>query len=392
MLKWSHDGQYVARVTAQGLGIYELPSMALLDKKSIKVEGLRDFAWSPTDNLLAYWTPDIGEAPARVSVLQIPSRTLLRAKNLFNVADCKLQWHPDGDFLAVKVDRRPKSKTPKPMQTTFEMFRVRDKDVPVEPLEIKDPVVAFAWEPKNDRFGVVHGENPQAYSFSFYTMDSQTTKVVKAITLIKTLERKPCNRLYWSPKGQFVVLAGLSGLGGQIEFWNVDQMELMGQGEHLSCSEVEWDPSGRYVATYASAWRTQMEHGYILWDFKGKQLISKQQEKFYQLLWRPRPKTLLTKERQKEIKKNLKEYSVDFKKTDEAKDSRASRAVMERRRRIMDEWADYRKTKEAQVNQQRAEREKILGRAERDEEELIEETVEELIEETRVVTRERSSD
>ena len=39
--------------------------MGLLNKKSIKAKGVRAFAWSPTDNTLAYWVPEEGERPAK---------------------------------------------------------------------------------------------------------------------------------------------------------------------------------------------------------------------------------------------------------------------------------------------------------------------------------------
>jgi translation initiation factor 3 subunit B len=110
VFKWSSDDRYVARVTpGQQISVYELPDMGLLDKKSIKIEGVVDFDWSPADeredekekdnatksakgkkpreNMLAYWTPEMGNQPARVSLISIPSRTVLRTKNLFNVND-----------------------------------------------------------------------------------------------------------------------------------------------------------------------------------------------------------------------------------------------------------------------------------------------------------------
>ena len=39
--------------------------MYLLGKKSIKVKGVKDIAWSPSDNALAYWVPEEGERPAK---------------------------------------------------------------------------------------------------------------------------------------------------------------------------------------------------------------------------------------------------------------------------------------------------------------------------------------
>lgn len=111
--KWSGDDKYVARVTpGQQISIYELPDMGLLDKKSVKIEGVVDFEWCPLgdkdieadavksgvgagkapkkpprENMLVYWTPELQNQPARVTLMAIPSRAVLRQKNLFNVND-----------------------------------------------------------------------------------------------------------------------------------------------------------------------------------------------------------------------------------------------------------------------------------------------------------------
>lgn len=61
--------------------------MELLDKKHIKIEGLRDFAWNPKAHQIAYWVPELNNSPARVTVLGIPDREIIRTKNLFNVSD-----------------------------------------------------------------------------------------------------------------------------------------------------------------------------------------------------------------------------------------------------------------------------------------------------------------
>ena len=54
IFKWSHDDKYFARMSAEStLSVYETPSFGLMDKKSIKVPGMRDFAWSPSENILS---------------------------------------------------------------------------------------------------------------------------------------------------------------------------------------------------------------------------------------------------------------------------------------------------------------------------------------------------
>jgi uncharacterized protein with WD repeat len=109
-LKWSADDKYVARVTfGQQISVYQLPSMGLQGKKSIKIEGVVDFEWCPQgdkdredaeidakggkgpkkarENMLAYWTPEVANQPARVTLIGFPSRDILRQTNLFNVTE-----------------------------------------------------------------------------------------------------------------------------------------------------------------------------------------------------------------------------------------------------------------------------------------------------------------
>ncbi|RUS14008.1 hypothetical protein BC938DRAFT_477575, partial [Jimgerdemannia flammicorona] len=209
MFKWSPSDKFFARVTpGQQISVYEAPDMGLVGKKSYKVEGVIDFEWSPArpdkeekkgaqkEEVLSYWTPEIGNQPARVTLLAIPSKEIVRTKNLFNVNEvgrlwvanscfsivtifsvpcvfsripppyiyilidprrgslqCKLHWQSQGAFLAVKVDRHTKTK--KSTVTNLEIFRIREKEIPVETVEIKDPIIAFAWEPAGERFAVI---------------------------------------------------------------------------------------------------------------------------------------------------------------------------------------------------------------------------------------------
>ena len=45
-------------------------------------------------------------------------------------ADVRLFWHPQGEYLAVQVDRY--TKTRKSTFTAFELFSVKERDIPME--------------------------------------------------------------------------------------------------------------------------------------------------------------------------------------------------------------------------------------------------------------------
>lgn len=86
--------------------------------------------------------------------------------------------------MAVKIERQ---KTKKQTVSSFEIFRLREKNVPIESLELKDTVQSLAWEPKvtliknkfdfqGNRFAIIHGEGTKP-DVSFYQME-KTVKLL----------------------------------------------------------------------------------------------------------------------------------------------------------------------------------------------------------------------
>ena len=145
MFKWSPNEQYFARIAmskrdkVETLQIYQTPDMGLMDKTSMKIPSIKDFEWSPAGSeenqqqYLCYWTPELNNQPARVSLMSVPTKETIRTKNLFNVSDCKLHWQSEGRYLCVKVDRYTKTK--KSIFTNLEIFHIKQRNTPVEVVE-----------------------------------------------------------------------------------------------------------------------------------------------------------------------------------------------------------------------------------------------------------------
>ncbi|KAH9897363.1 eukaryotic translation initiation factor 3 [Xylariomycetidae sp. FL2044] len=419
--KWSADDKYVARLTqGQSISVYELPRMGLLDKTTVKIEGVMDFEWAPAkpqregvkqyEQLFCFWTPEIGSNPAKVGLMSIPSKQIVRSLNLFSVTDAKLHWQSDASYLSVKVDRHSKSK--KSQATTLEIFRIKEKGVPVEVVDtIKDTVINFAWEPKGDRFVIITTPEPVGQtavapktSVAFFCPEKVKGSAVGNFKHLRTLDKKNSNAIYWSPKGRFVVVATVaSQQNSDLEFYDLDfegekpesdkdltaNLQLMNIADHYGMTDIAWDPSGRFVASWASVWKHTMENGYHLYDFRGEVLREEPMEKFKQLLWRPRPPTLLSKDEQKQIRKNLREYSKTFEQEDAERGASADLAVVEARRRLLDEWLAWRESVEAEMEEERLDRglpknpiEDLVKTPEDGEEQVIEEIVEEVLEES----------
>lgn len=49
---------------------------------------------------------------------------------------------------------------PQGMYYNFEIFHMREKQIPVDSVEIKEVIHAFAWEPVGNKFVIIHGDAP----------------------------------------------------------------------------------------------------------------------------------------------------------------------------------------------------------------------------------------
>ena len=79
-------------------------------------------------------------------------------------------------------------------------------------------------------------------------------------------------------------------------------------------------------------------------------------DKFCQIQWRPRPPTLLQPQQIKDIKKSLKKFSTQFEVKDRQKMTKASKELVEKRRKLMQQYEDLRNKKAALYAAQRRQR------------------------------------
>eukprot|EP00887_Chlorella_sp_A99_P002372 scaffold10.g2372.t1 len=345
--KWgggAEGGRFLAHMKQGALAIYDAAQgMAMLDKKSVKLEAVQAFEWSPADPLLCAYQGEQGNLPARVVLIRhvvgsrerasrgAPDKSEVRGKNLFSVAGIVMTWHPQGDYVAVQVDKW--TKTRKSTTTNFEIFSLREKDTPIDMLELpnrSEKVLQLAWEPRGHKIAVLHGEGSRPTASVYSMRDTKAT--ARGAALLHSMPNKTATSLHWSPAGRFLLLAGLTGgMNGALEWWDCEDpsapsgVGLVSANEHFMANDVAWDPTGRYLATILS--------------------------------WRPRPPSLLTEEAQREIARGLKKYSKRYEEEDEAADTE----LMAERERVMDAWRKWHASKAEFVEAERRGDAELLG-------------------------------
>ena len=132
------------------------------------------------------------------------------------------------------------------------------------------------------------------------------------------------NTMKWAPFGGRCLIAYLeNGRTGVLEFVDVGNYKQHSETtvvEHQNCREVYWDPSGRYLVSAATqpldSKSSGDDTGYRIWTYQGEELYHENLRYFYQIMWRPRPRTLLTTQEMKKLgfknSKERKEYAMAF--------------------------------------------------------------------------------
>lgn len=94
---------------------------------------------------------------------------------------------------------------------------------------------------------------------------------------------------------------------------------------------------------------------------QGKILRKSAPTGFCAFQWRPRPRSLLTEEHIKEIKKNFKKYSQQFEVKDRASLTKVSKDIMEKRQKLMEHYRDWLSEKNEKLASQRPVRIELRG-------------------------------
>lgn len=335
---FSPDSKYLAARRENGLAVYETATMRLLDETTATAAGrplsltfpLEQFRWSPADNLLSLWIPECGDSPGRLLIVDIPTGQEVASKNVFSVKSVSMHWRPCGEFLALNtVILRKVSKKVKKEVTQIEIFRVKERSVPVDMVDLEGyRVRSLHWEEGLNgasRFATLTAdETTSSQSINFFDVPvrgaKEDTKLVQSLTVPPTI-----NGFSWSPRGQYFLAASKGGEGALIfgVLNEQNKAEIIQKDEHMDLTDVMWDPSGRYVTTAvlvppgAGGYRYSTNAGFRIYSFLGRQLFRFQHQDCMQFLWRPRPALMISREKLEDILKRMKEYSKRYDAQDE---------------------------------------------------------------------------
>lgn len=188
----------------------------------------------------------------------------------------------------------------------------------------------------------------------FHDMNSSRNKV----TELYRMERA-ASTVIWSPNGKHCILTNIFTSEVKIEFFNAEENETLCTVESFGCKDIQWDPSGRYVAvinneSMSSERSRNLDSGYKIYTFQGNLLYTMNREKFYQFLWRPRPPSILSDEEIQDIQTNIRQYSRKYEEKDRQVEDQKRKEIAYRTDRERQEFLALIRFRKMQVEQERS--------------------------------------
>lgn len=295
--KWSYNGDYIGKLDVNGIFIYQTPGMNLIEdesgeKKPWKINNLTEFSWSPASNIIACYIKENNNKPANIMIVQVPSRTLVASRNLFEALASTFLWQSEGEYL-LSIIRTKAQETKNSKKTILEVTSLKMKNTTTSTITLNAGVISCAWQASSNRFGLIYSKDNHK-KFAIYTIDAQ-----KNIQLAGEKETL-LTEILWPPQGNQIVL--YSKEKGKVSFFSTGEKGIIEIEERTfnQMNYIDWDPSGRYLVVSKTVdlkgTGSMTGSGYTIFNGQGDIVCQSLLEKFYQFAWRPRPKFILPKE------------------------------------------------------------------------------------------------
>jgi len=360
---YKSDPENCTKAHADKITLFQTSDFRKIAKRSLQTtgRGIRRLEFNPCRNFLAYVTTN--KDCVDVTIITVPGRDIVGRHSYSQpIKGIQLIWHPNGNYLCVKVTKLKKKRKGKKDDIRIDSYDLtifncnyesKVGTMPKFPNTSlgKAGVLDIKWEPTAPRMCVLQRkESTGGTRIRLFDISSRVKE---------RFEQGACpnwsydlNQIHWSPTGRHLVL---SNSNDRI-FFDADYEKYVHQ-VHSSAEDLQWDPSGRFVISIVATDMDDDEkdeygatdNAWVMYNFQGDVIAQQQYKGFqskdnsclYSFQWRPRPKSLLSDDEKLKIKRNLKQdHWVEFEKADIRIRTERSSAEVKERLLKQEDWQD----------------------------------------------------
>lgn len=294
---------------------------------------------------------------------------------------------PKGDLCCFLMEK--KSKKPSYLIHIADFSK---KNIEVNDMDIQQKLKSFAFEFKNQRFAAIVATDPHDSQSTnseviFYAIEKSTFSIRE----IGKYGKNKAAEIMFSPNASFFVLFNRdqkSPYEGYIEFGYFVQskdklpIEFIPPEKNMNgLAFCNWDSTGRLFIT-GTKQTSGKKSNITIFNGCGEQLFSESFTGIDTLLWRYKPKNLISPEKEEEIFANYKEYKKTYADQDDRVLNKMKYEKEEKRKEMQKSFLEFINKKRKEWDDSRDARIKIKGY---DEDNLTDFTNDEIIEKEELI-------
>jgi translation initiation factor 3 subunit B len=119
--------------------------------------------------------------------------------------------------------------------------------------------------------------NPNRFKLKIYQI------LEDSLDLFFKIENLEYDNLKWSPRTPYFILYTVNNQNAYNSFqiWDLLQKNLIVTNKYFGMTDIEWDPTGRFVTSSVSQFRRSNENGFIIWNLTGAIIREFKTDKFW---------------------------------------------------------------------------------------------------------------
>jgi len=228
---------------------------------------------------LVAFSPRTKSRPGSVSLWAYPKLAEPACSKSLQADGCLVSFSPDSALALVEMSTSSSAESYYGDSRLFLLSRDGKVNTSISPPK-EGPTHDFAWSPDGNYFIVIAGNTPPG-----------ATLYNKTGVAVFSFGAAAHNTVKISPNGKVAALCGFGNMAGNLWFWDIEKLKLLGHMANAPCTvHADWAPDSRHFLTSTTRPRLQVDNGFKVWNYHGVCVLNKPMEFLYLAEWRPRPR------------------------------------------------------------------------------------------------------
>ena len=274
-INFSYNEDFLIFKTKLKLGILNIT------KNTIDyIEDVSKFCISNKSNLIMCFKHYTDNKPSQINIINLNNMNVLITKNIYDISHIDLYWNDKKAVIIIKRNGK---------NDIINIFNINNQEVSNIVIELDNRCIVFGW--CNSKFAIIDDKH------NFILFNNKE---------ILRIKNKKYKQIISNPFNNYILLSNIL-CDNEIELFNLTNEEST-IISFKGCTNIEWDPTGRFFILYSSKYFINKNNSYKLYTFQGDLIDEQNVNKLLKIEWRCTPNDIISNHKKNKIKHNINNY------------------------------------------------------------------------------------